>query len=512
MKRSRRVNKAGLNSGQHATDWFIPFHITCLHSIYAPYLFTFITMKHTSQLLAFLSVGLAASATGCSTREKSIEKPNVVIIFLDDSGWSDFNPFTKNDYPTPNVDQLASEGTSFHQFYVPQAICSASRAALLSGCYPGRTGVTGAHGPHAWGLDPKYATMGEVLKADGYATAVFGKWHIGDQPETRPWNRGFDESCGLMYSNDMWKYHPVDPVKWGKFPLQFWENDSVSIPDVDSADQKMLTTWYTEHAVSFINRHKDKPFFLYVPHNMPHVPIFCSDKFQGKSGKGQYADVIMELDWSVGEIMKALKVNGLEKNTLVIFTSDNGPWITFGNHAGKTPFREAKATSFDGGTRSACIMKFPGKIPAGKVSDEAFCTIDLMPTICHLTGAKLPDNEIDGMNVSDIIMSKPGAVNPHEYYAFSTGMTFEAVMSGDGQWKLHLSHDYRTLVFAGKDGMPGQYKQAHIDLSLFDMKNDPYETQNVIDKYPDVAKKMEGYADRHRQMFYAKEGVTAGEQ
>ena len=188
--------------------------------------------------------------------------------------------------------------------------------------------------------------------------------------------------------------------------------------------------------------------------------------------------------------MKALKVNGLERNTLVVFTSDNGPWITFGNHAGKTPSAKQKRHLLTE-VPSACIMKFPGKIPAGKVSDEVFCTIDLMPTICHLTGAKLPDNEIDGMNVSDIIMSKPGVVNPHEYYAFSTGMTFEAVMSGDGQWKLHVPHDYQTLVYAGKDGMPGQYKQAHLDLSLFDMKNDPYETQNVIDKYPDVAKKME---------------------
>ena len=356
-----------------------------------------------------------------------------------------------------------------------------------------------------WGLDPKFATMGEVLQKNGYATAVFGKWHIGDQPQTHPWNRGFDESCGLMYSNDMWKYHPENPEYWGRYPLQFWENDSVSIADVDSADQKMLTTWYTQHAVSFINRHKDEPFFLYVPHNMPHVPIFCSDKFLGKSGKGLYADVIMELDWSVGEIMGALKKNGLEKNTLVIFTSDNGPWIVYGNHAGKTPFREAKATSFDGGTRSACIMKFPGQIPAGKVSDQAFLTIDLMPTICHLTGTELPANEIDGMDVTDLIMSKPDAVNPHEYYTFTTNKNFEAVMSGDGHWKLHLPHEYRTLVEAGKDGMPGRYRQDSIGLSLFDMKNDPYETENVIGKYAEVAGKLKGYAEEHQARFVVKE-------
>ena len=464
-------------------------------------------MKHSSQFLTLLSLGFAASMTGCQNQVKDPGKPNVVIIFLDDSGWSDFNPFTKNDYPTPNVDRLAEEGTSFHQFYVPQAICSASRAALLSGCYPGRTGVVGAHGPHAHGLDPGFATLGEVLQKDGYATAVFGKWHIGDQPETRPWNRGFDESCGLMYSNDMWKYNPLDPVKWGKFPLQFWEGDSVSIPDVDSADQKMLTTWYTEHAVSFINRHKDHPFFLYVPHNMPHVPIFCSDKFAGKSGKGRYADVIMELDWSVGEIMKALKKNGVENNTLVIFTSDNGPWITFGNHAGKTPYREAKATSFDGGTRSACIMKYPGHIPAGKISDQAFCTIDFMPTICHLTGARLPENKIDGMDVTDLIMSTPGAENPHQYYAFSTGKNLEAVMSGDGRWKLHLPHEYRTLVRAGKDGMPGEYEQKTIGLSLFDMKNDPFEKDDLSARYPDITSRLQGYAREQQEKFYQTDGA-----
>ncbi len=462
-------------------------------------------MKQSNTLLLTLSIGMVAAAGGCSSAPKAADKPNVVIIFLDDSGWSDFNPFTKNDYPTPNVDRLAGEGTSFKQFYVPQAICSASRAALLSGCYPGRTKVFGAHGPGARGLDPAFATMGEVLQKNGYTTAVFGKWHIGDQPETRPWNRGFNESCGLMYSNDMWGNHPENPEFWGKHPLQFWENDSVSIANVDSADQRMLTTWYTEHAVNFIRRHKDEPFFLYVPHNMPHVPIFCSDKFLGKSGKGLYADVIMELDWSVGEIMKALKESGVEKNTMVVFTSDNGPWIVYGNHAGKTPFREAKATSFDGGTRSACIMKFPGQIPAGAVSDQAFCTIDLLPTICHVTGTSLPSGEIDGKDVTDLIMGKDGAVNPHDYYAFSTVNHFESVLSGDGHWKLHLPHNYRTLETAGKDGMPGRYKQDSIRLSLFDMTTDPYETENVLDKYPDVATRLEGYAAQHAEKFYEGE-------
>ncbi len=450
--------------------------------------------------LSVATMGLPKICRG----QQSAKLPNFVIIFLDDSGWADFHPFGNPAYQTPNVERLAGEGCRFNQFYVPQAVCSASRAALLSGCYPGRTRVFGAHGPNARGLDPRYATIGQVLKARGYTTAVFGKWHIGDQPETRPAARGFDESCGLMYSNDMWEFHPENPEHWGKYPLQFWENNKVTIERVTKEHQPMLTTWYTEHAVDFINRNKDRPFFLYVPHAMPHVPLFCSEKFKGKSGMGLYADVMMEIDWSVGEITKALKANGLEDNTLVFFSSDNGPWISYGNHAGKTPYREAKGTGFDGGTRSACIIKFPGRITPGTFSQRAFCTLDMLPTLAYLAGAKLPENPIDGKNVWDLIVGKPGARNPHDYYPFSTGQNFEGVISGDGRWKLHLPHSYRTLVEAGKDGMAGKYAQKQIGLSLFDMQNDPYETTNVLDKYPDVADRLRQFAEQHEQKFYAK--------
>jgi len=428
---------------------------------------------------AALSVaGLRAVGIGREkeTDTKAGRPPNFVVIFLDDSGWADFRPFGNPGYAVPNVKKLGEDGCSFWNFYVPQAVCSASRAALLSGCYPGRTKVFGAHGPNARGLDPKYATIGEVLKKRGYRTGVFGKWHIGDQPDTRPPARGFDESCGLMYSNDMWEFHPGNPEYWGRFPLQFWENGKVTIKRVTKEHQPMLTTWYTEHAVDFISRNKDNPFFLYVPHSMPHVPLFVSEKFKGKSGAGLYGDVMMEIDWSVGEIVKALKANGVEDNTLVIFSSDNGPWISYGNHAGKTPYREAKGTAFDGGTRSACIMKFPWHIRAGSVSTRTFCSIDILPTLAHLAGAELPKNPIDGKNVWDIIVGRPGAKNPHEYYPFSTGRNFEGLISGDGKWKLHLPHGYRTLVEAGKDGMPGKYKQEKIGLSLFDMEYNPYES------------------------------------
>lgn len=451
----------------------------------------------------FIPLIIAISLISCS-REEASQQPNIVIMFLDDSGWSDFEPFGELAIRTPNVTQLASEGCAYHNFYVPQAICSASRSALLSGCLPGRTKVFGAHGPNARGLETTFATMGEVFGSAGYATAVFGKWHIGDQPETRPQARGFDESCGLMYSNDMWKYHPENPEYWGRYPLQFWENGKVTIKEVTPEDQKYLTRWYTEHAVDFINRHKDQPFLLYVPHSMPHVPIFCSDKFDGKSGKGLYWDVILELDWSMGKINQTLKKNGLEKNTIVIMTSDNGPWISYGNHAGRTPFREAKGTSFDGGVRSACIIKYPGKIKAGTTSSSAFSSIDMMPTLCHLAGVPLPKNEIDGKNAWGLIQGVQEAENLREYYAFSTGNRFEGVISGDGRWKLHLPHPYRTLLEAGHDGMAGKYIQEKIDTALFDMENDPYESENVLSEYPEIARKLIHMAEEHKSRFYTE--------
>ena len=445
---------------------------------------------------------LKSAALGSSYLSAAAKRPNVVVIFLDDSGWADFHPFGKPPYPTPNVERLAKQGCAFHNFYVPQAICSASRSALLTGCYPGRTKMFGAHGPRARGVDPSFATIGQVLQKAGYKTATFGKWHIGDQPETRPPARGFDESCGLMYSNDMWEFHPERPENYPE-PLQFWENGKVKIERVTKAEQPYLTKWYTEHAVDFIGRHKDSPFFLYVPHSMPHVPLFRSPAFEGKSGHGVHGDVITELDWSVGQILGALEKAGVAGNTLVIMTSDNGPWTSYGNHAGKTPFRESKGTGFDGGTRSACIMRYPGQIKAGTVSKKAFCTIDLLPTIAKLAGAALPQNPIDGRDVWPLISGSKGATNPHEYYAFSTGAVFEGVISGDGKWKLHLPHKYRQLVTAGNDGAAGVYRQTEIGLSLYDMEKDPYETANVLESQPAVAARMQAYAAAHRKEFYS---------
>ncbi len=456
-----------------------------------------------SRLLILLVLLNSLLLISCVT-EKEPVKPNVVIIFLDDSGWADFEPFGEVALETPQVSQLAAEGTAFHNFYVPQAICSASRSALLSGCYPGHTKVFGAHGPNAWGLDTTFATMGEVFSKAGYSTAAFGKWHCGDQPETRSYARGFDETCGLMYSNDMWKNHPEAPDYWGQWPLKYWENGEVTIEDVDHEHQKNLTRWYTEHAVDFIDRHQDDPFLIYVPHSMPHVPLYCSDEFEGKSGKGLYWDVMLEIDWSVGEINRALKERGLDKNTIVILTSDNGPWISYGNHAGITPFREAKGTSFDGGIRSACIVKYPEGIEAGAVSERTFGSVDLLPTLCHMAGIPLPENEIDGENVWELISGKEEAANPHTYYAFSNGKNFEGIISGDGRWKLHLPHSYRILESDGADGIPGKYGVARIDTALFDMLNDPMETTNVIREQTEVAAELITLAEGHASKYYSE--------
>ena len=465
----------------------------------------FIQLSLTFSVLLIINSCSDATKNSDSTKtDKPTKKPNVVIIFLDDSGYSDFNPFGQVEIETPNVQKLADEGVRFTNFHVPQAICSASRSALMTGCYPGRTKVFGAHGPNVKCLDPKFPTMGEIFQAAGYKTGIFGKWHLGDIPETRPHNRGFDETAGLMYSNDMWKHHPVNPEYWGKFPIKYWRNGKVTIEDVGVPEQKQLTKWSTEGAVDFINRNSKEPFLLYVPHSMPHVPIFCSEDFEGKSGKGLYTDVTLELDWSVGEIMKALKLNGVEENTIVIFSSDNGPWVAYGNHAGSTPFRASKATSFEGGTRSACIIKYPNKLKPNTSSNNMFTSIDLLPTLCNLASVGLPESTIDGKNVWAVISGDESAKNPQPYYAFSTGKNFESVMSTDGKWKLHLPHNYHRLNTPGKDGSSGKYDNLKIELSLFDMENDPYESKNVIKENPEVADNLLALATKHKEKFYTE--------
>jgi arylsulfatase A len=445
--------------------------------------------------------------SGASARDDAGRLPNFVIVFTDDQGYQDVGCFGSPDIKTPNLDRMGKEGTRFTNFYASQAVCSASRASLMTGCYNVRVGIMGALGPGSrQGINADEMTIAEVVKQRGYATAIYGKWHLGHHPKFLPTRHGFDDYFGLPYSNDMWPFHPgvahlpmEDRLKrWPHLPLI--EGERVINDQVTAEDQTHLTTWYTERAVKFIEKNSDRPFLVYVPHSMPHVPLFVSDKFKGKSKRGLYGDVIMEIDWSVGQILETLKRLDLDDNTLVIFTSDNGPWLSYGEHAGRAlPLREGKGTMFDGGCREACIMRWPGKIPAGAVCHEMAATIDVLPTVAALVGVELPkDRIIDGKDIRPLMAGTPGAKSPHEAYYFYWGGHLQAVRSG--KWKLHFPHGYRSLDGrpGGKGGTPVRYTQKRIGLALFDLVNDIGETTNVARRNPDIVKRLQALAEKAR--------------
>ena len=442
----------------------------------------------------FVRIFAVFLATGPAADAAEDRPPNVVIVFADDQGYADVGVFGAEGFETPNLDRMAAEGRTFTDFYAAQAVCSASRAALLTGCYPNRIGIQGALGPNSkTGISADESTIAEVLKPLGYATAIFGKWHLGDSPRFLPTRHGFDEYFGLPYSNDMWPRHPTNPG--GYPPLPLIEGEEVV---EHNPDQHNLTTWYTDRAVSFIDAHKDEPFFLYVPHSMPHVPLFVSEKFEGKSAQGLYGDVIMEIDWSVGQILDAIGRNGLDENTLVIYCSDNGPWLSYGDHAGSAgPLREGKGTTFDGGQREPTIMRWPGRIPDGTSCIEPAMTIDVLPTLAAITGATLPDHAIDGLDISPLIFGEDRAESPHDALYFYWGGDLQAVRSGP--WKLHFPHDYRSLDgTGGTGGLPAPYVQRSVDLALYDLRSDIGETTDVKDDHPEIVSRLQELADRAR--------------
>lgn len=441
---------------------------------------------------------------------EKVSQPNVVVIFIDDMGYADIGPFGAKDIETPNLNKMANAGMRFTDFQVSSAVCSASRAALLTGCYHVRVGIKGALFPYSKvGINSDEVTLAEVCRQKGYATACFGKWHLGDSPKFLPPNHGFDEYLGVPYSNDMWPLpngvHSLKEAKGklrGKHPfLPLIDGTKVVDDNVTADDQAQLTTQYTQRAVQFIEKNKDKPFFLYVPHSMVHVPIYVSDKFKGKSKAGLYGDVVMELDWSVGQINDALKRNGIEKNTLVVFTSDNGPWLNFGDHAGSAgPLREGKGTMWEGGCRVPTVMKWPSVIPAGTTCDELASTIDLLPTVAKQIGAQLPENKIDGVDIIDL-MKSPKTKSPHQYfYQYYGGGELHAVR--DRRWKLHFAHPYRTLDGkpGGKGGVPARYRYTKLkQMELYDLKNDMSESNNVIDENPEVLERLLAAAEVARE-------------
>ena len=443
-----------------------------------------------------------------------IRPPNIVIIFTDDQGYADIGVYGAQGFQTPNLDRLANEGIRFTDFQVSQAVCSASRAALLTGCYSERLGVQGAFNHTARvGLNPDEETIAEMLKSIGYVTGIFGKWHLGHHKKFLPLQQGFDEYLGVPYSNDMW---PVDydgsslsgtdhfKSFYPQLPLIEGNEKIEEIRTLDDQDQ--LTTRYTERAVDFITKNKDRPFFLYLPHSMPHVPLGVSEKFKSKSEQGMYGDVIMEIDWSVGEILKSLAKNDLNENTLVIFTSDNGPWLNYGNHAGTAfPLREGKGTMWEGGSRVPCIMRWPGRITAGSVSNQLAATIDILPTIAAITGADLPARPIDGVNIQAILKGDTRATPRDEYYYYYGG---ELIAVRKGKMKLVFPHSYRSYagIEPGLDGYPGIYKGilgkyavGKSKLELYDLDNDISESQDVSGMYPDVVERLQILGKKARE-------------
>ena len=455
--------------------------------------------------------------------------PNVVVVFCDDMGYGDAGFSGATDIATPHLDALAAGGMTFTDFYAAQAVCSASRAALLTGCYPNRVGISGALGPKSTvGINPDELTVAELCKQRGYATAIFGKWHLGHLDPFLPTEHGFDEWFGLPYSNDMWPLHPayakfgpaVANRKQGFPPLPLYHTvdgrPEVKIEAVDKPDQAMLTTWYAERAVDFIDRHADGPFFLYVPHSMPHVPIFVSDKFAGKSDRGLYGDVIMEIDWSVGQIVEALEKHGLRENTLVVFTSDNGPWLSYGTHGGDAGgLREGKGTTWEGGQREPTLFNMPGTVPAGTVCEAPCGAIDLLPTVADLIGEDLraalgDDRVIDGRSILPLLKGETKE-SPHDALLFYWGRELQAIRSGD--WKLRFPHGYRSLLSGGgRHGTPSDYVQERTDGGLYHLRKNPSETKNVAGKNPEVVAELEQLADAARASLGDSRTKTEGSE
>ena len=428
------------------------------------------------KLISFVCLALAQPL-------KAAEKPNFVVIFTDDQGYGDLSCFGGQHVSTPRIDQMAAEGSRLTSFYVAAPVCTPSRAALMTGCYPKRIDMaTGSDfavllAGDTKGLNPDEVTIAEVLKGAGYKTAIFGKWHLGDQPAFLPTKQGFDEYFGIPFSHDIHPFHPRQTHF--KFPpLALLENETVIEMDPDA---DYLTKRLTEHAVSFIKKNKAEPFFLYVPHPIPHKPLHVSppfmkgvasditDKLRNEDGTIDYKtrdrlfrQAIDEIDWSVGQILDTLKAQGIDEKTLVIFTSDNGPAI---GSAG--PLKGRKGSTFEGGMRESTVIRWPGKVPSGKSNDELMTSMDLLPTFAKLAGAAIPtDRAIDGKDIWPTLTGKAGT--PHEAFFYHKGNSLNAVRSG--KWKLHTNK-----------GRPAQ---------LYDLDNDIGEKTNVIKSHPEVVEKL----------------------
>ena len=448
------------------------------------------------------SAGLGLSACGLLRPER---RPNIVIILADDLGYGDLGCYGAADIATPHLDRMAAEGLRFTSFYVPQAVCSASRAALLTGCYSNRVSVLHALMPWAKnGLGAGEETIARLLRERGYVSGVFGKWHLGHLREFLPLQHGFDEYFGLPYSNDMWPVGydgrpvgPGDPKFRYPYPPLIEGNETVDYVRTP-ADQDRLTELITARAVRFIERNRARPFFLYVPHSMPHVPLGISPAFRGRSRRGPYGDVVMEIDASAGRILGALKKHGLDRRTIVFFLSDNGPWLNFGNHAGSAgPLREAKGTEWEGGVRVPCIVRWPGRIRPGAVSADMAASMDILPTAAAAAGARRPSRPIDGLDMLPFLLGTAPRP-PRETMYFYYGTELHAVRSG--RWKLHVPHSYPSYegMAPGRDGFPGRTVRRETGYALYDLENDIGERSNLVELHPGVAEDLMAVASQAR--------------
>ncbi len=473
---------------------------------------TYLQLTYT---IVFAAVIILAANVKQAYSSSAKRLPNVIIIFTDDQGYQDVGCFGSPLIKTPNLDQMAKEGMRFTDFYSASPVCSPSRAALLTGCYPLRVGIDDVFIPAStYGLNPKEITIADLLKSRGYATACVGKWHLGHQSELLPTQHGFDSFYGIPYSNDM-DLDPRIPLsnkvifregmtaeRYKKEePKQNWvplmQNEKViEYP----CDQTTITKRYTDKAIEFITKNKETPFFLYLPHTMPHVPLFTTDRFKGKSKAGAYGDTIEEIDWSVGEILKTLKQLKLDENTLVVFTSDNGPWLEYGKEGGiALPLRDGKFTTYEGGMRVPCIMRWPNQIPKGKVCSELTSTIDLLPTIAAIVGEKMPqDRTIDGQNILTLLKD-PQTQTPHSafYYSNEQGK-IEAVRMGN--WK----YRFAKPEYIEEDNKP--------EIELFNLQDDISEKNNVAIKYPARVKQMQNRLNTFEKELIANKREPGGIQ
>ena len=439
----------------------------------------------------YLLIGLLLFSCG-----ENETRPNIVFILTDDLGYGDLSSYGSKIINSKNIDQLAKDGVKLTSYYAAQPVCSASRAAVLTGVYPNRIGIHNAFGPNSnSGINHSELTLAEMLKENGYSTGIYGKWHLGSKKEYFPTNHGFDEFYGILYSNDMWRWHPEYPEGYPE-DLLLYRNEN---PIMEIIDQSDLTKDITSESIDFIERNKNNPFFLYIAHPQPHVPLFVSKDFENITGNGLYADVITEIDYSVGRVLRSLEENGLTENTIVVFTSDNGPWLSYGNHSGSSGiYREGKGTTWEGGVRVPSIIKFPDKLKS-RVIDEPVMAIDWMPTFAELTNSKLSENKIDGKNIWPLLTGETSS-SPHEkLYFYYRVNELHSIRMND--WKIHFTRTYRSLNGrpGGIDGIPVKYDMNVIEQNeLYNLKNDPRELYNVYNEFPEIAKKMEELGERAR--------------